>query len=99
MRKCVAAESAVYSKVFKDFPLMLMRMRRQRIGVWVLAITMAASAVGIVEAADEELIPPASPKYMGREIAQTMHYEGASWLTRESRDREEDCATLLAALN
>ena len=37
-------------------------------------------------------------EYKGREIAQTMHYLGAPWLTRESRDREEDCKTLLAAL-
>src|SRR3954451_11644859 len=36
--------------------------------------------------------------YKGREIAQTMHYLGAPWLTRESREREEDCKTLLAAL-
>jgi ubiquinone/menaquinone biosynthesis C-methylase UbiE len=35
---------------------------------------------------------------MGREIAQTMHYLGAPWLTRESRDREEDCNMLLEAL-
>jgi ubiquinone/menaquinone biosynthesis C-methylase UbiE len=27
-----------------------------------------------------------------------MHYTGAAWLTRESRQREEDCKTLLAAL-
>src|SRR5947208_13264924 len=37
-------------------------------------------------------------EYKGREIAQTMHYLGAPWLTRESREREEDCKTLLAAL-
>jgi SAM-dependent methyltransferase len=37
--------------------------------------------------------------YMGREIAQTMHYTGAEWLTRESRNREEDCATMLKQLN
>ena len=36
---------------------------------------------------------------MGREIAVTMHYEGASWLVRESRDREEDTGTLLKALH
>jgi ubiquinone/menaquinone biosynthesis C-methylase UbiE len=36
---------------------------------------------------------------MGREIAQTMHYTGAPWLVRESRDREEDCKTLLRVLN
>jgi ubiquinone/menaquinone biosynthesis C-methylase UbiE len=43
-------------------------------------------------------IPPAATTYMGREIAQTMHYLGAPWLTRESRDREEDCDTMLEAL-
>jgi ubiquinone/menaquinone biosynthesis C-methylase UbiE len=43
-------------------------------------------------------IPAPTHSYMGREIAQTMHYLGAPWLTRESRDREEDCNTLLAAL-
>ncbi len=31
-------------------------------------------------------------------IAQTMHYLGADWLTRESRQREEDCTTMLGAL-
>jgi ubiquinone/menaquinone biosynthesis C-methylase UbiE len=35
---------------------------------------------------------------MGREIAVTMHYLGAPWLTRESRQREEDCRMLLEAL-
>ena len=44
-------------------------------------------------------IPAAPPVYMGREIAQTMHYTGAPWLVRESRQREEDCRLLLEALN
>ena len=43
-------------------------------------------------------IPPASPFHMGREIAQTMHYSGAPWLVRESRQREEDCRLMLEAL-
>ncbi|MGC3966583.1 MAG: class I SAM-dependent methyltransferase [Pirellulales bacterium] len=43
-------------------------------------------------------IPPALEHYKGREIAQTMHYLGAPWLTRESRDREEDCNKLLREL-
>ncbi|MBI1249186.1 methyltransferase domain-containing protein [bacterium] len=38
------------------------------------------------------------PFYMGREIAQTMHYTGAPWLIRESRQREEDCAMMLKNL-
>jgi len=37
--------------------------------------------------------------YMGRQIATTMHYSGAPWLVRESRQREEDCEQLLAQLN
>lgn len=44
-------------------------------------------------------LPPPLTHYMGREIAQTMHYTGAPWLVRESRDREEDCKTLLRVLN
>jgi ubiquinone/menaquinone biosynthesis C-methylase UbiE len=47
----------------------------------------------------ESDVPPALEVYKGREIAQTMHYLGADWLTRESRDREEDCATMLKALD
>jgi ubiquinone/menaquinone biosynthesis C-methylase UbiE len=43
-------------------------------------------------------IPPARDEYYGRQIATTMHYLGAPWLTRESRRREEECDTLLAAL-
>jgi len=43
-------------------------------------------------------IPPAATHHMGREIAQTMHYDGAAWLVRESRQREEDCRLLLEAL-
>jgi ubiquinone/menaquinone biosynthesis C-methylase UbiE len=49
--------------------------------------------------ADETSIPEPAETYKGREIAQTMHYLGAPWLTRESREREEDCNTMLAALN
>ncbi|HVT27804.1 MAG TPA: methyltransferase domain-containing protein [Lacipirellulaceae bacterium] len=49
-------------------------------------------------AAVDGVAPPAQTEYMGRQIAHTMHYLGAPWLTRESREREEDCKTLLAAL-
>ncbi|MEI8227512.1 MAG: class I SAM-dependent methyltransferase, partial [Planctomycetota bacterium] len=43
-------------------------------------------------------IPPAATHFMGREISQTMHYTGAPWLVRESRQREEDCRLLLESL-
>ena len=49
--------------------------------------------------AQTEKEPPALTHYMGREIAQTMHFAGAPWLTRESRDREEEPAKLMKALN
>jgi SAM-dependent methyltransferase len=55
--------------------------------------------------ADSPTTAPASTEpaplthYMGREIAQTMHFTGAEWLTRESREREEDCTTMLKQLN
>ncbi|MFV2068015.1 MAG: class I SAM-dependent methyltransferase [Pirellulales bacterium] len=49
-------------------------------------------------AADELAAPSAARFYKGREIAQTMHYTGAPWLVRESREREEECSTLLTSL-
>lgn len=55
--------------------------------------------LGRLALAEDPAIPPPLKEYKGREIAQTMHYLGAPWLTRESREREEDCKTMLAALN
>ena len=49
-------------------------------------------------AAAEEATPPALTHYQGREIAVTMHFLGAPWLTRDSREREEECSTLLKIL-
>ena len=49
--------------------------------------------------AEADVLPAPLTHYLGREIAVTMHYEGASWLVRESRDREEDTGTLLKALH
>jgi ubiquinone/menaquinone biosynthesis C-methylase UbiE len=44
-------------------------------------------------------MPPAAQTYMGREIAITMHYTGAPWLVRESREREEGTKLLLDQLD
>ena len=41
----------------------------------------------------------APARYMGREIATTMHFTGADWLVRDSRQREEDCKRLLKELH
>src|SRR5262245_10928979 len=42
--------------------------------------------------------PPALTAYKGRKIAQTMHYLGAEWLTRDNREQEERCSLMLANL-
>ena len=47
----------------------------------------------------EAKIPPAPGTYMGRRVAQTMHYAGAPWLMREGRDREEGTKLLLEKLD
>ena len=44
------------------------------------------------------VIPEPLESYMGREIAQTMHYTGAEWLIRDRREREERCSLMLANL-
>lgn len=43
-------------------------------------------------------VPEPRTKYMGRRIAQTMHYSGAEWLIRNIREREERCSLMLANL-
>src|SRR5690348_2602352 len=42
--------------------------------------------------------PPALKEYKGRRIAQTMHYLGAEWLTRDNREQEERCSLMLSNL-
>ena len=37
--------------------------------------------------------------YMGREIARVMSYEGAAWLERKEREREESVTKLMKALD
>ena len=66
-----------------------------------LAGAVVAQPPGLqIDAAVDQtvVIPPAQMHHMGREIAQTMHFTGAPWLVRESRQREEDCRTMLKAL-
>ena len=48
--------------------------------------------------AQERRQPKALTEYMGRRIAQTMHYTGAEWLTRDNREQEERCSLMLANL-
>lgn len=48
--------------------------------------------------ARKKLDPPALKEYMGREIAQTMHWRGAEWLMREMREKEEKTSELMKNL-
>lgn len=65
--------------------------------VSVMLSTIATSAQSPSVATDEAAAATAT-HYMGREIAQTMHYLGAPWLTRDERQREEDCELMLKKL-
>jgi ubiquinone/menaquinone biosynthesis C-methylase UbiE len=73
-------------------------MRRAIVQFVVLTYLHALAAPDPLLAQEDAAIPPSSGTYKGREIAQTMHYLGAPWLTRESREREEESSTLLEAL-
>lgn len=55
-------------------------------------IESEADAVPVVPAARERT------EYMGRTIAPTMHFSGAGWLTRPTREQEEEPLKLLNAL-
>jgi cyclopropane fatty-acyl-phospholipid synthase-like methyltransferase len=63
----------------------------------VIAVAVAAFAPRSTIAADTA-IPPALTEYKGRTIAPYMTFHGADWLTRESREKEEHCKTLIKAL-
>jgi ubiquinone/menaquinone biosynthesis C-methylase UbiE len=62
--------------------------------------------IGSARAQDDEVPTPKATRklpeplieYKGRVIAQTMHYTGAQWLTRDNREQEERCSLMLANL-
>jgi precorrin-6B methylase 2 len=70
-----------------------------------LALVLAASAALAQPAARAQRYSPVpasadgiGKRYMGREISAVMGWQGAAWLEREERDREERTDLLLAAL-
>ena len=69
-----------------------------------VALVLAAGRLTAQEAPDipralrPARTPPALQEYKGRRIAQTMHYLGAEWLTRDNREQEERCSLMLANL-
>ena len=74
--------------------------RRHTIIRLVLSLVMSALCLTPGAAQPPHGEPSAvAARYMGRKIATTMHYTGADWLMRESRQREEDCKRLLKELH
>lgn len=74
--------------------------------LWLGALALAALVAALPAAAAEPVkrqakprLPPPLKEYKGRVIAPTMTYHGAGWLTRDSREQEEHCRTLLEALD
>ena len=72
-----------------------------------LAVCVVLLAAGTFPAVSQEAPPakrqvrrppPALKEYLGRRVAQTMHYTGAEWLTRDNREQEERCSLMLANL-
>jgi ubiquinone/menaquinone biosynthesis C-methylase UbiE len=66
---------------------------------------LAAFSVSLLHAQDGTVakkpaadLPPPLSEYMGRRIAQTMHYLGAEWLTRDTREKEERATVMLENL-
>ena len=66
-------------------------------GIILLLFTLNAE-LGIAQLQEVEKLPPALTEYYGRRIARTMHFSGAEWLTRDSREKEERCSLLLTNL-
>ena len=74
--------------------------RATRAAAAVLTAALLATTLSLsqpVLAADTE-IPPALVEYKGRAIAPYMSSDGATWLTRENREKQEHCKTLIKAL-
>jgi ubiquinone/menaquinone biosynthesis C-methylase UbiE len=66
----------------------------------IVAIVVAWSSVAAQEVAPAKARRQvaALKEYKGRRIAQTMHYTGAEWLTRDNREQEERCSLMLTNL-
>ena len=54
-----------------------------------LALALGAVAYGHLRAQEATSAPSPVTEYLGRTVAQTMHWQGAGWLIRHKRDREE----------
>lgn len=78
--------------------LRLSMVRTSLVALFGLFIASAAQAQAPAATRTPDKLPPALDEYKGREIAQTMHWQGAPWLTREERNREEDTVRMVKEL-
>lgn len=63
------------------------------------AVALCASACAVTDTTPVvDAPPPALESYKGRVIAQTMHWEGADWLLRQEREREESTQLMIRNL-
>lgn len=79
-----------------------MRPRLAWVLLWVLALVAGPSAARGDESRYLQRAPSADgigKRYMGREISAVMGWQGAAWLERSEREREERTDLLLAALD
>lgn len=63
-----------------------------------LLLLFCLLAASLLPAQTPDIPAPLPPNYMGRELAQTMHWMGAAWLIRHKRDREEASVKMREAL-
>ncbi len=89
----------------KLFPKILPKRWGWLLAMVLIVISSQARVICAQETGKEENQDPPTAKipepletYMGRSIAQTMHYAGAEWLIRDRREREERCSLMLANL-
>lgn len=76
-------------------------MRPFSLGLVALLATGLAASPSVLARPHQEPareLPPPLTEYMGRRVAQTMHWSGAEWLQRDSRENEERTSRMLAAL-
>ena len=71
----------------------------RHLGVGSLFLTVKCVALGDDLEGSHSALPLPLTEYMGRTIAPAMTYEGAPWLIREEREKEERCTSVLKALS
>ncbi len=75
-----------------------MRRHNSRVCSAVLVCLTLAFAAPKASCIAQDKTPKPRRTYYGRQIAQTMHYTGAEWLIRKTREREERASHMLKEL-